>query len=160
MGRQLPLVSKNLQTVIIPQLPYRASIWYTPKGEKRNQQTLVTQLVQAPATWLHLIIEAFKAISTQVLKIEAYLISINLEQDKKTIQIAARLFSGSLYHTLTQGWSKHVMWTLTSWGTLEKYYIKFVDGNIDELERRSGYIVPPWCCSPSINIPSSKERAT
>ncbi len=146
--------------MIVPQLAYGASIWYTPTGEKGNQKTLVTQLVQAQATGARLITGAFKATSAQALNIEAHLTPIDLELDKKTIQAAARLFSGPLYHILTQGRSTHVKRTLTPLETLEKYYVKFVGSNIDELETRPAYIVPPWWCSPSIIIPSSKERAT
>ncbi len=40
------------------------------------------------------------------------------------------------------------------------FYAELFVNNIDELERRSAYIVPLWWCSPSIIIPSSKERAT
>ncbi len=85
---------------------------------------------------------------------------IDLELDKKTIQTAACLFSGPLYLTLTQGRSTHVKRTLTLLETLEKYYIKFVASNIDELKRRPAYIVPPCWCSSSIIIASSKERVT
>ncbi len=35
-----------------------------------------------------------------------------------------------------------------------------MDSNIDKLKRKLSYIVPPWWCSPSIIILSSKERAT
>ncbi len=146
--------------MIIPQLAYGASIWYTPTGEKGNQKTLVTQLVQVQATGARLITGAFKATSAQALNIEAHLTPIDLELDKKTIQTAARLFSGSLYHKLTQGRSRHVKRTLTLLETLKKYYVKFVGSNIDEIEKRPAYVVPLWWCSPSINIPSSKERAT
>ncbi len=107
-----------------------------------------------------LITRAFKATSAQALNIEAYLTPIDLELDKKIIQTAACLFSGPLYHTLTQGRSTYVKRTLTPLETIEKYYVKFVGSNIEELERRPAYIVPPWWCSPSIIIPSSNERAT
>ncbi len=151
---------KIFKAVIIPQLAYRASIWYTPTGEKRNQKTLVMQLVQAQAMGARLITEVFKATSAQALNIEAYLTPIDLELDKKIIQTAARLFSGPLYHTLTQGRSTHVKQTLTRLETLEKYYVKFFGSKIDELESRPAYFVPPWWCFPSINILSSKETAT
>ncbi len=143
--------------MIIPQLAYGASIWYTSTGEKGNQKTLVTQLVQAQATGGRLIAGAFKATSAQALKIEAHLTPIDLELHKKIFQTAACLLSGPLYYTLTQGRSTHVKQTLTPLETLEKYYVKFVGSNIDKLETRQAYIVPPWWCSPSIIISSSKE---
>ncbi len=151
---------KIFKPVIIPHFACGASIWYTPTGKKRNQKTLVTQLVQAQATGARLITGAFKATSAQALNIEAHSTSIDLELDIKTIQTAARLLSGLLYHTLTQGRSTHVKQILTQLETLEKYYIKFVGSNIDKLEKRPAYFVPRWWCSSSINIPSSKERAT
>lgn len=145
--------------MIITQLTYGASIWYTPTGEKGNQKTLVTQLVQAQATGARLVTGAFKATSSQVLNIEAHLTPINLELDKKTVQTAARLFSGPLYQTVTQSRSTCVRRTSAPLEILEKGYIKIVGSSIEELEKRPSYIVPPWWCPPSTNIPSSKERA-
>ncbi len=130
--------------MIIPQLAYRASIWYTPTGEKGNQKTLVMQLVQAQATGARIITRKFKSTAAKALNIEAHLTSIDLELDKKTIQTVARLFSGPLYHTLTQGRSTHVNQTLTPLETLEKHYRKSVGSNIDELEGGPAYIMPPW----------------
>ncbi len=102
------------------------------------------KLVQAQATGARLITGVFKATSAPALNIEAHLTPIDLELDKKTIQTAARLFSGPFYHTLTQGRSTNVKRTLTPFETLEKYYLKSVGSNIDELEKRPAYIVPPW----------------
>ncbi len=109
---------------------------------------------------MRLITGAFKATSAQALNIEAHLTHIDLELDKKTIQTAARFFSGPLYHTLTQGRFTHVKRALTPLENLEKYYVKFVGSNIDKLKRSPAYIVPPWWCFTSIIISSSKERAT
>ncbi len=106
-------LQKIFKAVIILELAYRTSIWYTPKWKKRNQKTLFMQLVQAPATGTRLIIEAFKASSVHVLKIEAYLTPIDQELDKKTIQTSARFFSRFLYHSLTHGQSTIVKQTLT-----------------------------------------------
>ena len=89
--------------MIIPQLAYGASIWYTTKREKRNRKTLVTQLVQDQATGMCLIIGVFKATSAQASNIKAHLTVIDRELDKKITQTAARFFSGPLHHTLTQG---------------------------------------------------------
>ncbi len=125
-------------------MAYRASIWYKPKGKKENQKTLVTQLVQAQATGARLIMGAFKATSAQALNIEAHLIPIDLELDKKTIQTAACLFSKPLQLTLTQGGSTHIKRTLIPLKTLQKYYVKSVGSNIDELERRPANIVLSW----------------
>ncbi len=87
--------------MIIPQLAYGASIWYTPKGEKGNQKTLVTQLVQAQATGARLIIGAFKATSAQALNIEAHLTPIDLKLDKKQFKQQPASFLGlSTIHSL------------------------------------------------------------
>ncbi len=102
-----------LKAVIIPQLAYGALMWYTPTGEKGNKKTLFTQLVQAQGTEARLITGAFKATSDQAPNIKVHLTPIDLELDKTTIQTAARLLSGPLYHTLTEGRSTYVKRTLT-----------------------------------------------
>lgn len=89
-------LQKIFKAVIVPQLAYGASIWYTPIGKKGNQKTLVTQLVQIQAVGARLITGAFKANSTQAFNIEAHLTPINLKLDKKITHTAARLFSGPL----------------------------------------------------------------
>ncbi len=71
IGGQLPLFWKIFKVVIIPQLAYGASIWYTPKREKGNQNTLVMQLLQAQATCARPITGVFKANSAQAVNIEA-----------------------------------------------------------------------------------------
>ncbi len=117
-------------------------------------------LVQAQATGVQIITGAFKAIFAQALNIEAHLMPIDLEPDKKIIQIAACLFSRSFYHTLNQVRSTDLQRTLTLLKTIEKCYVKFDCSNIDELERRQAYILFLSFCSSSINIPSSKKKAT
>ena len=98
------------KVVIIPQITYGASIWHMPSGEKEHRKTLVTQLAHVQALGARVITIAFKAIyvlSVPVLNIDAYLILIGLELDKKTDQIATRLCSGPLYLTITQNRSVH-----------------------------------------------------
>lgn len=127
--------------MIIFQLTYSASIWYTFTGEKRNQRNLVMQLVQAQAIETHLIIRVFKANSSQALNIKAHLTFINLELDKKTFQTAVCLFSGLLYQTVTQSRSIYVSQTSTPLENFEKCYIKLVNNSIEELEKRPAYIM-------------------
>ena len=118
------------------------------------------QLAQVQALGARLITGAFRATSTQALNIEAYLTPIGLELDRKTDQTAARLCSGPLYHTLTQGRSTHPRRIPTPLEVLEKRHAKLFGNNIHKLERRPAYIVAPWWESPAVNISSSKEKAT
>lgn len=107
---------------------------------------MLAHIHQVQASEARLTTEAFKATSAQALKIEAYLTFIHLEPAKKTVQTVqtvARLFSGPLYHTLTQSLSAHVKRTLTPLEILEKFYEKLAANSKDELGRKSTYIVPP-----------------
>ncbi len=80
---------------------------YTQKG-KEVPKDFSYATSPSPSHGACLITEVFKVTSAQALNIEAHLTSIDLELDKETIQTAARLFFGSLYHTLTEGQSTQV----------------------------------------------------
>ena len=74
--------------------------------------------------------------------------------------ISSRLCSGPLYHTLTQSRSTHPRRILAPLEVLEKRYAKLFGNDIHELERKPAYIVAPWWQPPTINVPTSKEKAT
>ena len=158
-GGNLLALRRIFKAVIIPQITYGASIWYTLSDEKGHCKALVMQLAQVQALGARLITGAFKATSTQALNIEAHLIPIGLELDKKTNQTAARLYSGPLYPIITQDRSTHLRRTFTPLEILEKRHTKLLGSNIQELEKKPAYIVAPWWQPPSVNIPSSKEKA-
>lgn len=86
-GSNYHLLCKIFKVVIIFQLFYKISIWYALTEEKKNQKTLMAQLVQAQTIEIRFITKAFKAISAQALNIQVYLTSINLELDQKIIDI-------------------------------------------------------------------------
>ena len=97
------------------------------------------QLAQAQALRACLITRAFKATSAQALMVEAYLIPIGFELDKKTDQTAARLCSGPLYYTLIQSRSTHPRRILTPLEILENRNAKFFGNNIHKLEKKPAY---------------------
>ncbi len=111
---------KIFKTLIIPQITYGTSIWYTPIADKRDQKTLVLQLAKVQAFAACLITGVYKATSAQVLNVEAYLIPIGLELDKRINQTAARLCSGHLYLPLTPRWSTNSRRILTTLEVFEK----------------------------------------
>lgn len=84
---------------------------------------------------------------------------INLELDKKIIHTSARLFSGPLSYLITQSRSTQVNRTSSPLETLEKYYSKLVGSKIEELKKKPAYIMPPWWCPQTINIPNTKKKA-
>ena len=130
--------------MIISQITYGATIWYTPTEEKGNRKTSVMQLAQAQALGARLITGAFKATSVQALNVEAYLTPIGFELDKKVDQTAACLCSGPLYQTLTQNRSTHPRRILAPLEILEERYAKLFGNNIHELESKPAYIIASW----------------
>lgn len=73
-----------------------------PSDKKQHCKTLVIQLAPIQALGAHVIIKAFKAISIQVLNLEAYFFSIRLKLDKKTDQTVTQLCLNLLYSIITQ----------------------------------------------------------
>ena len=130
--------------VIIFLIIFGASIWHMLSSEKRHCKTLVTQLAQVQALEARVITRAFKTTSVQALNIEAYLIPIRLELDKKTNQTAARLCWGFFYSTITQNRSVHPKQLPTPLETLEKRHIKLWESSISELEKKPAYITSSW----------------
>lgn len=72
----------------------------------------------------------FKAISAQAFNVEAYLISINLELEKKTDQRATCLYSGPLYYTFTERQSTNSRRILIPLEILEKHNAKLFGNQI------------------------------
>ena len=91
---------------------------------------------------------------------EAYLTPIGFELNKKADQTITHLYSGPLYHTLTQSRSTHPRRFFAPLEVLEKRYTKLFSNNIHKLEKKPAYIVALWWQLLTINVPNSKEKAT
>lgn len=131
---------KIFKEVIIPQIAYRASILHLASDKKGHCKTLVTQLAQVQALGACVISEVFKITSVQVLNINVYFTSIEMELDKKADQTATWLYLGLFYSTITQNKSVHLRSLLTPLKTLKKRHIRMLKSSISELEKRPAYI--------------------
>lgn len=75
-GAKLPRMRQMLQSVVIPQLTYACSVWYTPRGEKRHNKTHLRHLTSAEYKANRIITGAYKATSAPALDIETFTILV------------------------------------------------------------------------------------
>ena len=65
-----------LQPVVIPQLTYACSVWYTPHGEQKHNKSYLKQLISVQYQAARAITEAYRATSSPALDIETYTLPI------------------------------------------------------------------------------------
>lgn len=105
-----------------------------------------------------LITGKFKATLAQSLNFEVYLTPIGFELDKKKDQIAAYLWSGPLYHILSQSWFTYLRQIFILLEIFEKHYAKGIDNNIYKIESKLAYIKVLWWQCLAIDIPNSNKK--
>ena len=75
-GARLPRMRQMLQPVVIPQLTYACSVWYTPHGEQKHNKSYLKQLISVQYQAARAITEAYRATSSPALDIETYTLPI------------------------------------------------------------------------------------
>lgn len=61
LGAKLSRMQQMLQSVVIPQLTFASSLWYTPQGEKRHNKSHLKHLTSAKYQANRIITGAYKA---------------------------------------------------------------------------------------------------
>lgn len=101
----------------------------------------ILQLAQVQALGARPINRIFKRIIVQTYNCDINVTSVSLKLDKKADQTAICLYSGPLYHTLTQSRSIHIKQIFTLFEIFEKHYGKLISNNIHKIKSKLAHIL-------------------
>ena len=105
-GGCLLSIRQIYEAIVIPQLTYCCSVWYSPHGTKNHRKWMLTALQTVQARALRVVTGAFKATPRPALDIEANVIPIKQRLEKLTYNTMLRIASTPTYNRIIEGRSK------------------------------------------------------
>lgn len=149
------------QAMLLPQMLYACSTWYKARQHRRSGrphkgQSRVTSVQRRAA---QIITGAFRTTAANAVEVEAHLLPLDQQMEKRSLHTALRMLSGSsrpvLSDTGGQGrYSKENPMSRHARVLQKRYRIQHAD-----LEHRQPFIVTPWWKPPSVVIASTPEEA-
>ena len=93
-------IRRLYEAIIISQIIYCCSMWYTPPRKKSHKKWMLKNLRNIQAKVLKIIIKAFKATTKSALNIKVYVLSIKQRLKKLINDIMLRIIITSLYKNI------------------------------------------------------------
>ena len=157
-GARLPRMRQMLHAVVIPQLTYACSVWYTPHGEQKHNKSHLKQLVSVQYQAARAITGAYRATSSPALDIETYTLPIEQRLDYLTAKTALRIASTPSYSAITAARpEKRAHYSPLE--VLINRLQKNTKSSLSNLEQIIPYTAPPWWTPPPTVIKPSKKEA-
>jgi ribonuclease HI len=168
-GFSLGHLRQLYQAIVVPQLTYCASVWYSPQGTGGYKRCREKGLISVQYRALRAITGAFRATACAALEIESYIPPIRQRMSQIVAESTLRIRKSTIYHSLTQLHNNEISqrypadWQHLSnrWSPLEQN-IKWLRSKIPEisnLETVYPATVPPWWSRPEIIIHTHKDTA-
>jgi ribonuclease HI len=153
--------------VVVPQLTYGASVWYSPLGEPGHKKKFEKALNTVQNGALRAVTGAFKATSAAALQIEAYIPPMRNTIAKIMGASVLQIMKSAVYDDIlrirqpplrpAQRKKQRIeppLEKLTNW--IQR---RLPEVDLGRLERVSTVVTPPWWEAPVTRIDTSKEEA-
>ena len=172
LGVQLRELRQLYLGVVVPQLTYGGSVWYTPYGQYGHKAYQEKALNTVQNRALRVITGAFKATSTAAMEVEAFIPPIRQLMSKMVGDTTLRILKSQVYDSIRQlrrspgrlragqEWDRQPL----KWTPLEKL-TRWAQGrlppgvDLSKLEEVLTVTVPPWWVGPLIHIDKEKKKA-
>ena len=158
-GGCLLSIRQIYEAVVIPQLTYCSSVWYSPTGTKNHRKWILGALQTIQARALRVVTGAFKATPHSALDIEANVIPIKLRLEKLTYNAMLRIAATPIYDKIIEGRSKRRHRQVPPLEALSTKYERASHTKIRDMEKVTPYVVPPWCRPPKTVISNNSKEA-
>lgn len=142
-GAKLPQMRQMLQSVVIPQLTYACSVWYTPQGGKRHNKTHLGHLTGAQYQAISIITGAYKATSAPALDIETFTIPVKQKLEWLTSNAMLRIASSPSYANIVDSRTKSQIY-LSPLQILTDRYERLFKSLISNIEQTAPFTAPQW----------------
>ena len=152
-------IRKIYLAVVVPQMSYGCSVWYTPKGEKRHNHGHVKVLQSLQHRALKTISGAFQATSIPALDIETFILPISQRLEQIACEAAVRISCTTASDYITANRSTKTRRDKTPLEVLCLHVERKAGIHPNKLEKIQPYIVPPWWRPPKAQIAPTKLQA-
>ena len=157
---QLKTIRALYQAIVLPQITYCCSAWYSPPGLPSHRKYILKSLQTIQRRASRIITGAFKARLLPALDIETFLLPIGLKLDKLASDFLLRIVSGQLYKTIISNCPKPAQSKqLSALECLTRQFEERSGLSIANLERTVPFIAPPWWVPPKTTIAPNKFEA-
>ena len=157
---QLKTIRALYQAIVLPQITYCCSAWYSPPGLPSHRKYILKSLQTIQRRASRIITGAFKARLLPALDIETFLLPIGLKLDKLASGSLLQIVFGQLYETIISNRPKPAQSKqLSPLECLIRQFEERSSLSIANLERTVPFIAPPWWVPPKTTIAPNKSEA-
>ena len=142
------------RAMIVPQMLYGCSAWYTPGGKGQAMTTAIARIQRRAG---QVITGAFRTTAVSAVEVEAHLLPIQQQLEQTAVQAAMRIRTTPLFNEISG--PQNMPKILSPLDQLSEMLRKKHKVDLDKLERRRQHVVPPWWTPPLIRIAESGELA-
>ena len=143
-GASLQVIRKIYIAVVISQMTYGLSIWYTPSGEPRHNKSQLALLETLQYKAQKTIGGAFSATSKSALNIEAYIPPIKIRLNRLVCESALRIATSPAYRDIIACWSQRRIRVRSNLETLLNHIERKTQIKPETVEPSCAYLAPPW----------------
>ena len=155
-GTGLVNLRQVYRAMIVPQMLYSCSAWYTSTKESRGSAMLNT-ITRVQRRAAHVITGAFRTTAGSAVDVEANLLPVRQQLEQTALESIIRLRTTPLYAEMARlGKNSKARSPLGRLSTVLKNKYRL---QLGRLEKRQPYVVPPWWTPPSTHIDLSPEAA-
>ena len=157
-GGSLLTIRRIYEAVVVPQMTYGCSVWYTPIGETNHKRWMLEDLQVIQARALRIVTGAFRATARAALDVEAYMLPIKQRLEKLTNDTMLRIVATPSYKYAIGRRSKAQNRRTTPLETLTARFRRHTGIRARDIEKVEPFVEAPWWKPPSILISEDKKK--
>ena len=147
------------RAMVIPQMLYGCSAWALPnRWRSSGGHALVKAIERVQKRAAQTITGAFRTTAAAAVEIESRLLPIQQLLEQTTLESSLRIRSTPLYKIMDEGRTNRS--DSTPLDRLSQTLTAKHNIDLNMLEERKAYIIPPWWTPPKVHIARSAETAT
>ena len=150
-------IRRLYEAIVIPQITYCCSVWYTPPGEEGHKRWMLEDFRNIQARALRVVTGAFRATAKSALDIEAYVLPIKQCLEKLTNDTMLRIVATPSYKSIIGKRSRKQERRRTPLEKLTSRFRKRTGMKPGSIEKLEPFIAPPWWSPPKAVISESKK---